>query len=286
MNFAPLFAAELITPQWPYAVAALLFAAGMWLLLPRGRAGGRYLGVGVCLAGLALLTLVVHCGMTVTCGAEKCDVQWLPALSTSLGLGEDLVFLMLAAVTIASAIASVTFRKPVYCAIWFALCLMGVAGLFLYQGAQFLGVATIVVYAGAILVTILFVLMLATPEGHAYYDRLSWEAPLSSVLAGVLVGLMTITTASALAPVRDGDKTAPPTWLAKQATPEAQAARDKNILNGNHLAGIGRELFSKHLIAVEVAGTLLLVALVGAVAIAQTKSSTPAASTPGTGRDS
>ncbi len=46
--------------------------------------------------------------------------------------------------------------------------------LFLYDGAQFLGVATIVVYAGAILVTFLFVLMLAQPEGQAAYDRVSW----------------------------------------------------------------------------------------------------------------
>ena len=57
------------------------------------------------------------------------------------------------------------------------MSLLGTAGLFLFQGAQFLGVATIVVYAGAILVTFLFVLMLAQPEGHAFYDRVSWEAP-------------------------------------------------------------------------------------------------------------
>jgi NADH-quinone oxidoreductase subunit J len=46
--------------------------------------------------------------------------------------------------------------------------------LFLLQGAQFLGVATVAVYVGAIVVTFLFVLMLAQPEGHAYFDRVSW----------------------------------------------------------------------------------------------------------------
>ena len=61
--------------------------------------------------------------------------------------------------------ATVTFRNPVYCAIWFGLSLLGTAGLFLFHGAQFLAVATVVVYAGAILVTFLFVLMLAQPEG-------------------------------------------------------------------------------------------------------------------------
>ena len=101
-------------------------------------------------------------------------------------------------VTVISAAAAVTFRSPVYCAIWFALSLLGTAGLFLFQGAQFLGVATIVVYAGAILVTFLFVLMLAQPQGHAYYDRVSWEALLSAVTGAVLVGILTMAWSSVL----------------------------------------------------------------------------------------
>jgi NADH-quinone oxidoreductase subunit J len=70
------------------------------------------------------------------------------------------------------------------------MVLLGTAGLFLYQGAQFLSVATVVVYAGAILVTFLFVLMLAQPEGQAYYDRVSWEALLSAATGAVLVGML------------------------------------------------------------------------------------------------
>ena len=54
------------------------------------------------------------------------------------------------------------------------MSLLGTAALFLLQGAQFLGIATVAVYAGAIVVTFLFVLMLAQPEGHAFYDRISW----------------------------------------------------------------------------------------------------------------
>ena len=60
------------------------------------------------------------------------------------------------------------------CAIWFAISLLGTAGLFLFEGAQFIGVATVAVYAGAIVVTFLFVLMLAQPEGLAFFDRMSW----------------------------------------------------------------------------------------------------------------
>ena len=89
-------------------------------------------------------------------------------------------------VTIVAAVATISCRSPVYCAIWFGMTLAGTAGLFLLAGAEFLAVATIVVYAGAILVTFLFVLMLSQPEGHTTYDRRSWEAPLLSARLGVI----------------------------------------------------------------------------------------------------
>src|SRR5690606_16847899 len=116
----------------------------------------------------------------------------------------------------------------VYCAIWFALTLLGTAGLFFFQGAQFLGVATVVVYAGAILVTMLFVLMLCNPEGHSTYDRLSWEAGISALTGALMVGLLSWKTASTLfvdgtqdaAATNDGRGTPP---ITLSATPEQQA---------------------------------------------------------------
>ena len=139
-----------------------------------------------------------------------------------------------------------------------ALSLLGTAGLFLLQGAQFLAVATIVVYAGAILVTFLFVLMLAQPEGKASYDRVSWEALLSAVDrrgdGGRAVddhGRRVSNRRRRRRPIRRARRG----WPSKTSWPT------------EHVAHLGGELFSRHLIAVEVAGTLLLVALVGAAAI-------------------
>ena len=99
---------------------------------------------------------------------------------------ESVVFWMLAGITVCAATATITSRSPVYSAIWFALMLLGVGGLFMINGAQFLGVATVAVYAGAIVVTFLFVLMLAEPQGHSFYDRISWGKLPS--LAGCLAG--------------------------------------------------------------------------------------------------
>jgi NADH-quinone oxidoreductase subunit J len=221
---------ELTQEQVALGVGTLLGAVGMWLLLPRGNASGRAIGL--------VLTLI-SAGM------------WL-SQAVLMGPLDDIVYWSLASITLVSAVATVTFRNPVYCALWFALSLMGTAGLLLVLGAQFLGVATIVVYAGAILVTFLFVLMLAQPRGQAFYDRLSWEGPLSAATGAVMVGILTMTVLSYT--------------KAQTAVPTAAQLAD-NVLAAQHTAHLGGQLFSKHLISVEVAGTLLLVALVGAVAI-------------------
>ncbi|MGE0606522.1 MAG: NADH-quinone oxidoreductase subunit J [Pirellulales bacterium] len=216
------------------------FGVAMWLMLPRGNRGGRKLGA---LLGVAALGLI---------GASL--PQFAASWATAEGLLEQGLFYVLAGVTVAAAAATVTFRNPVYSAIWFALSLLGTSGLFLAQGAQFLGVATIVVYAGAILVTFLFVLMLANPAGAAYYDRLSWEAFFSAAAGAVLVGALTVTI-----------------WQSQPAAAPVVATAEPSAVSlipaGNQVERLGVELFSKHLVTVEVAGTLLLVALVGAVAI-------------------
>ncbi|HEY1784910.1 MAG TPA: NADH-quinone oxidoreductase subunit J [Pirellulales bacterium] len=219
------------------ALATVLGAAGMWLLLPRGRAGGRRLGLLLALAGLGVLAWQV------------------PPLGD---WASDIVFYILALVTVVAAAAAVTFRNPVYCAIWFALSLLGTAGLFLLDGAQFLGVATVVVYAGAILVTFLFVLMLAQPEGDAFYDRLSWDTPWAALTGMVLVGLLTLAVVGVFRP--GGETPAPVARFTAQQL-------EQEVLAPQHMAHLGRELFSHYLFAVEIGGTLLLVALVGAVAI-------------------
>jgi NADH-quinone oxidoreductase subunit J len=219
-----------------FALATLLAALSLWLLLPRrghrGRAAGAVLGA-IALGLLASRVVAIN------------------------NLLDRSAFLVLAAVTLVSAAATVTFRNPVYCAIWFALTLLGTAALLFFQGAQFLGMATIVVYAGAILVMFLFVLMLANPRGTAYYDRLSWEAWLAAPAAALLVVTLTLVITRGFA-----------AQGAAPLTPPAGAAdRAQEILADQHMVHLGRRLFSEYLLAIEVAGTLLLVALVGAIAI-------------------
>jgi NADH-quinone oxidoreductase subunit J len=223
---------------WGLAIGSL----ALWLLVP----GGKWTtGWSRILGGL----LSALAGVLFACD--------LPAFGP---LGTQIVFWLLALVTLGSGVAMISSKSPVYSALWFALSLVGSAGLFLMQGAQFLGAATIVVYAGAIVVTFLFVIMLAQPEGHAAYDRISWgwlPRPAALLTAAVFLGLLAAGMSSMKEQAASVD-----------AQPATALASAGGVLHPQHMANLGRQLFSQQLIAVEVAGTLLMAALVGAIAIA------------------
>jgi NADH-quinone oxidoreductase subunit J len=229
----------------PTAWALLIGSIALMLLVPGGKwfSGPRSRILGGVLAAISGALFAVD----------------LPMFGP---LGVQVVFWLLAAVTLGSGVAMISSKSPVYSALWFALSLMGSAGLFLMQGAQFLGGATIVVYAGAIVVTFLFVIMLAQPEGHAVYDRVSWgwfPRPVAIIAAALFIAMFV----SALAGLK-GVAEYPP----EIAQTTLQLAERDGVLAPLHMANLGRRLFSEQLIAVEVAGTLLLAALVGAIAIA------------------
>lgn len=245
------------------------------------------------LASLLLGSLALGLGIPGSSPKKRVSALWLGALSLALllisgthagGVLPQIVFWSLALVTVASAAGTICSRSAVYSAIWFAASLLGTGGLFVLQDAQFLGIATIVVYAGAIVVTLLFVVMLAQPDGHDTYDRISWSRwakPLAVCAVGLLLLGLFATLQDLRRPV--GAVTASGTVTkratirsaAKAAEQAASKAQEEQSSAGPvtastkppHMALIGRELFSRHLLSVELAGTLLLAALVGAVAI-------------------
>ncbi len=213
-------------------LATLLGGVGLWLMLPSASRRKKRLGIISALAGACVLIGV------------------LPTMAMGI---QTILFWMLAGVTVGAAAATVTSRSPVYSAIWFAMMLLGTGGLFMIQGAQFLGVATVAVYAGAIVVTFLFVLMLAQPEGHSFYDRISWgKIPsLLGCIAGV--GLATVLIGAVAQTPLD--------QLATTTSPV------RTVLEEQHVARLGGRLFSRHLVAVQLVASLLMAALVGAIAM-------------------
>src|SRR5205085_5788517 len=103
---------------------------------------------------------------------------------------EVALFLLFSTIAIVSGVLLVTQQNPVYAALAFAMVVLSTCGLFLLQAGPFLMAATIIVYAGAIIVTFLFVIMLAQQAGISDADARSREPLLSSIAGFVLMGAL------------------------------------------------------------------------------------------------
>jgi NADH-quinone oxidoreductase subunit J len=169
---------------------------------------------------------------------------------------------LFATVAIVCAILMITNRNPVYSALWFAMVTLSTCGLFLLEYAPFLAAATVVVYAGAIVVTFMFVIMLAQQSGATIYDQRSRQPLLATIAAFVVLGALIGTLIAASG---DNFSVAKARDPAVVANPLSQPAADQRL---GTMHGVGRSLFTDYLFAVELAGTLLLVATIGAIVIA------------------
>ena len=128
-------------------------------------------------------------------------MRWLGILIGLVGLGglgftllppgltlHGVLFYLFSGVAIAAAVSTITHHNPIYSALSFAVVTLSVCGLFLLRGAQFLAAATVIIYAGAIVVTFLFIIMLARQSGNASYDRRAREPFLATLAAFLLLG--------------------------------------------------------------------------------------------------
>jgi NADH-quinone oxidoreductase subunit J len=163
--------------------ACAIGAAGLALLMQPGRKGLRIAGTVIALAGLAMLLVEVIKRASVgdDGGGSEGFPRTLPPVF-------PVVF---ACVALAGAVRMVTHPKPVFAALYFILVVIATAGMFLLLGAEFMAFSLVIVYAGAILITYMFVLMLAQQSpvagvGDAWYDRVPREA-ISSVLVGFVI---------------------------------------------------------------------------------------------------
>jgi NADH-quinone oxidoreductase subunit J len=272
--------AALAMPHSGTILRALVIMAlgmgGVYLMLPRGQTArrpmDRYFGGALATLALVLLiTLPITAGM-VGLKDSKATFLW-PLDNQPAGTCET--FHLLAFVSLASTVMMITSRNPVYSALWFAMVLLGNSGLFLLQGAEFLSAATVIVYAGAIVVTFLFVIMLAQPTGAARYDRHSRE-PLLVTATGVVLASVLVGSLHYSARFEGQKREDAPTGSYRPAQDESRVAANKyERFSGvdekpkdRHVAGLGKSLFVDHVASVEVIGVLLLAAVVGAVLIA------------------
>lgn len=165
---------------------------------------------------------------------------------------EQIVYVIGAAICLAGAAGVVLFRNPVHSALSLVATLFGIAVLFIAQDAEFLAAVQVIVYAGAIVVMFLFVIMLlgVDREVDLSVDPIAGQR-IAAVVAGVMLvgGLVFVVYA--------GDIT---------GKPASNAAIDLSVPNVEQLA---RSLFTDYLWAFEITSVLLVIAVVGALALAR-----------------
>ena len=166
----------------------------------------------------------------------------------------ELIFFGVCAVmAVAGAIGTVAFPNPIRAALSLLFTIVAIAGVYLQLHAPFLAAAQLIVYAGAVVVLFIFVIMLIGPEATPAHDSRALVARILGGLAVSALSLQIILVLSKKVFVR---------------VPVAQAGFGS-------IDAIGDTLFSTYLVPFEVASFLLMVAIVGAVAVARGKQPDP-----------
>jgi len=160
---------------------------------------------------------------------------------------ETVLFILFGAIAVCGAIMVVTRKHPMASALYLILTLFAVAALFVLRQAHFLAVVQVIVYAGAVVVLFVFVIMLINvPE-----DRLPVERATTMRVLGVLAAGFFILESAVLA--------------RRYSMPTGPAGEVGTV------EAVGRALFTDYLLAFEITSVLLLAAVIGAIALAKRK---------------
>ncbi|MCA9299795.1 MAG: NADH-quinone oxidoreductase subunit J [Phycisphaerales bacterium] len=279
---------DVINPVVLYA-GVVLGGIGVCLALPRR--GVNPQPIGALLAAIA--------GAVILIGLGWMDDTALP----------NIYFYLFSFIALGACLRVISHPKPVYAALYFIMAVLASAGLYLLLAAEFMAFALIIVYAGAILITYLFVIMLATlpaeedaDEELEAYDRLAHEPVLASTAGFVLLAILTTMLFHGTSPsggaLHGPDHIVADARLAdlpgkiERLMPEAAPSdgrdvvidperrvvhvegRDESIpfpedLHVANVEEVGFSLLEGHPGSIEIAGIILLMAMLGATVLAR-----------------
>lgn len=282
-------------------LACVVGALGVGMALPRKGSNPQVIGGVIAAGGLGLLLL----------GLGVLAPDALPNIN----------FYIFSAIALGSALRVISHPRPVYAALYFILTILASAGLYVLLRAEFMAFALVIVYGGAILITYLFVIMLATEsptedeiDALAPYDRSAREPGFATVIGFVLLaGLTTMilqgtAQATPATEYRDADRLAMlPAKIEKELLRAREMDRTERIalsddgiaevdleartvvieygegfsnqrvitlpadLKLANVEGVGISLLHDHPGAIEIAGVILLMSMLGAVILARKK---------------
>ena len=159
-----------------------------------------------------------------------------------------LAFYLFAGLTILSALAVIFARNPVHSVLWLILAFFNAAGLFLLLGAEFVAMLLVIVYVGAVAVLFLFVVMMLDIDFAKLRSGFTRNLPFGLIIALVLMTEIIIANSA---------------W---RAGPALSGRHVPEAVQPNIVA-LGQLLYSRYLYPFEIAGLILLVAMIGAIVL-------------------
>jgi NADH-quinone oxidoreductase subunit J len=168
---------------------------------------------------------------------------------------DSVLFYLFAILILVSSILMITRRNVVYAAVWLINTLIGAAGLFLLQAAEFLAGVQVIVYIGGITVLYLFVIMLVPLREEMLQRRFASQGWIALICSTLLLGLVSVFLFRGAASFHFG-------------APPAAAALGTMTTNSEQ---VGQVLFSQYLLPFELASLLLLVAIIGAIVMSKAR---------------
>ena len=174
----------------------------------------------------------------------------------SVSTGEAVTFFLLAPIAVIGGLGMVMARNAVHSALWLVSTLISVAVFFLLQDAQLVAAVQVIVYAGAIVVLFLFVIMLLGVDQHeSLRDPIPYQRA-----AGIALGVLLLAEVIFLA----GHE-----WATGKSADQLHAIKGGAGDLGGNVERVARTLFTDYLWPFEITAALLVIAVVGAVVLAR-----------------
>ena len=159
-------------------------------------------------------------------------------------------FYLFASIVVLSGVLCVTARNPVHSVMWLILAFFNAAGLMVLAGAEFIAMLLVIVYVGAVAVLFLFVVMMLDVDFAQLKGELAQYLPLGGLIALVMLAMLIVGFGA---------------W---ESSTTAGAARAVPIVeNTLNTHAIGAVLYDRYLLAFQLSGLILLVAMIGAITL-------------------
>lgn len=162
---------------------------------------------------------------------------------------QPIAFYLFAAITLLSAFMVITARSPVHSVLFLILAFFNAAGLFVLLGAEFVAMILVIVYVGAVAVLFLFVVMMLDMGFENLRKGAMQYVPLGLVIGGVLMTELVIV------------------YTAWEFAPTALNVLASPVSDANNTEALGQILYTDYVYAFQIAGLILLVAMIGAIVL-------------------